>query len=185
MTSELIWKLVFALAGPLIAIFWQRAMERRPKLMVYVLDSSAHLVKSTNPPLVVHTHSLVVLNAGNQAAKNVRITHKVSNFDYTLPSHVNYTAAATPQGGLEILLLTLAPKEQLVISYIYTPPITVNNIVGPVKSDEGFARAPIGFPVPPASRRVQIVGAILVLAGAAAISYLIGVGIWSLSLRMG
>jgi len=148
MMWEPIWKIVFALAGPLITLFWQRAMERRPKLIVYVLEASAHQVKSVTPNITIFTHSLVVMNAGTQAAKNVRIGHNIANFDYTLPPHTNYTATKTPNGGLEILLPVLAPREQLVISYMYAPSVTFRDIIGPVKSDEGFARTPGGLPNP-------------------------------------
>ncbi|MFO8832161.1 hypothetical protein SC616_15600 [Legionella pneumophila serogroup 3] len=44
------------------------------------------------------------------------------------------------EGGTELIFPTLVPQEQIVISYLYFPPITIRDVNTYVKSDEGFAK---------------------------------------------
>ena len=42
-------------------------------------------------------------------------------------------------GSKEIVIPTLVPSEQITISYLYFPPLTVAQVNGGIKSDQGFA----------------------------------------------
>lgn len=83
--------------------------------------------------------SFIVRNTGRKPATNVRLGHNIlPNFQmYPL---VRYEVSDLPDGGKEIVIPTLVPKEQISISYLYNPPTTWNQVNTHIKSDEGFAK---------------------------------------------
>ena len=44
-------------------------------------------------------------------------------------------------GGRDIVIPTLVPGEQITISYLYFPPVTVAQVNAGIKCDQGFAQA--------------------------------------------
>lgn len=134
------WHLIARYAAPLLAVFVgiaiSRWLERRPRLVMFLAHAAAINVPS-DPPMTVHTHSIVVRNAGGRVASNIRLGHNM------LPAFSVYP----PQpyevvdiiGGEEIVIPKLVPKEQITIAYLYMPPIIWSQVNTYTKSDEGFA----------------------------------------------
>ena len=123
-----------------------RLFERRARVVVFVgnvgffqLHPSTH-----GPGGPVHTHTVVIRNAGKLTAHNVRVPHKVSlaaaNINVSVLPQTNYSVQPLPTGGDEILFPTLVPEQMLTISYLYYPPNVWNQIHERVRSDEGMAR---------------------------------------------
>ena len=142
-----------------------RYLERRPKLIVYLAHSSA---VSIRPPegaqFSVHTHSIVVRNAGSQPAVNVRLGHFVLP-SFSVYPNVNYEVTDLPEGGREILFRTLVPGEQVTVAYLYYPPLLWSGIHSYTKSDAGFAREVRVLPTPQPPRWVRIVAWALIGLG--------------------
>lgn len=139
------WNVVANIAGPIIALFvgvWvNRRFESRPALISYFGHVSSF--RHTPPggkPLVIHTHSVVLRNAGRRAATNVRLSHVVLP-DFNIWPAVAYHPEDLPAGGRDIVIPTLVPGEQIMISYLYFPPLTVGQVNAGIKCDQGFAHA--------------------------------------------
>ncbi len=147
------WMIIATISAPLLALltgFWlERKFESRPKLITFYGHVSAHQLQGQmgQPNTVIHTHSIVVRNAGRRPAHNVRIGHNFlpQNFVIHPPTEfnvVNFT------NGAEIVIPTLAPEQQITISYLYFPPITWNQINTQIHCDEGIARVLNVLPPP-------------------------------------
>jgi hypothetical protein len=88
--------------------------------------------------VIVNTHSIVIRNAGRQAATNVRLGH---NFlpDINVRPDVSYDIFDLPAGGKEIVFPTLVPKKQITVNYLYFAPDTWDKVNTHVESDHGPA----------------------------------------------
>jgi hypothetical protein len=93
-------------------------------------------------PFGVHTHSVVMRNAGRLAAHNVRVPHTptAAGVNISVFPPVQYTRNALPGGGHELLFPTIVPTQEITISYLYYPPLLAGQINMPIRSDEGMAR---------------------------------------------
>jgi len=89
---------------------------------------------------VIHTHDVVIRNVGKKAANNVRVSHQVLPEQFNINPSVPYTVEQLPGGQKDIVIPKLVPKQQIVISYLYYPPLTFDQINSGVRSDEGFAK---------------------------------------------
>jgi hypothetical protein len=132
-------------AGPIIALFvgvWvNRRFESRPVLISYFGHvSSFQHTPPGGQPLVVHTHSVVLRNAGRRQATNVRITHAVLP-DFNIWPPLLHHTQDLPSGVRDIVIPVLVPGEQITISYLYFPPLTVAQVNAGIKCDQGFAQA--------------------------------------------
>lgn len=135
------WDLFARIAVPFLTLFIgiavNRVIERRPRLVTYLAHSSAITVP-TEQPMTVHTHSIVVRNAGRSVALNVRLGHNaLPAFSVYPPQQYEVNEL---QGGQEIVIPKLVPKEQITVAYLYFPPLIWNQINTYTKSDEGFAQ---------------------------------------------
>jgi len=119
---------------------------------------------------VVFTHSVVIRNAGRRAAHNVRVGHRTLP-DFNVYPSIVYSVANLPGGGAEIVFPTLVGKEQVSISYIYSPPLTYNAINTHVKSDEGLAKVLEVLPTPQAARWLVRTISVLLAVGVIASIY--------------
>lgn len=132
--AKLLAPALTAIAGLIVKSY----LEARPKLMTYLVHSSAiplHDEKNTN----VNTHSIVVRNAGKRTAHNVRIGH------YFLPAFQIHPQLAHEiirgtDNSAEIVIPTLVPGEQISISYLYFPPALWSQVHSHCKSDEMAAK---------------------------------------------
>lgn len=118
-----------------------------PQVVYQLVHAAEHPIQdTTDPNAQVHTHSLVVRNAGKKSATNVCIGH------YAMPPSVrvwppvpyrvtkmsDHEPASTAS---ELVFPSLAPNQAISVAYLYPSSLTVGKIHGYVKSDEGFAEA--------------------------------------------
>jgi uncharacterized repeat protein (TIGR01451 family) len=150
----LVERIVEPVIGGLLLAFVLRLIERRPRVVVFVGNVGFfHLHPSPpGPGGDVHTHTVVIRNAGKLPAHNVRVPHKLSlatsNINVSVLPQTNYSVLPLPTGGDEILFPTLVPGQMVTISYLYYPPIVWNQIHEAVHSDEGMARELNVLPTP-------------------------------------
>lgn len=176
MTADLeaLLKLLSPLLIALISFALKRHFEEKPKLITYIIHADAVSVggDANSSESIVNTHVVVVRNAGKKAAKNVRIGHYELPPGFKVSPPLAYSIARPPTGkAAEILIPTLSPNDQVVITYMYLPPLTWNQISAYAKSDEGSARGVkvISTPRPPK----YAVGFLLFMAfiGASTVTY--------------
>jgi len=176
------WNLVATIASPIIALIvgaiLNRMLEKRPKLISYLGHVSSFRL-SGDKPTEVYTHSIIVRNAGRQPSHNVRIGHNYLPDNHSLNPSINHSVEVLPDGKREIVIPILVPNEQVTISYLYFPPITWAQIVGMVKSDEGFAKVLKVLPTPQLPKwQISIVTALLFIGLVASFYVLIKIGSW-------
>jgi hypothetical protein len=146
---------VAKLAAPIITLIGGALLkyftEARSRVVSFVGHISSFTLQDEKRS-AVFSHSIVVRNAGTKAAKNVRLGHNVFPKDINIYPSVQYSVEVNPEGKSEIVIPTLVPKEQVTISYLYFPPVTVDRINSYTKSDEGFAKIINVIPMPQPSR---------------------------------
>lgn len=165
------WTLFARYAAPVLALFvgavLNRFLERKPKLVSYLLHASAISVNPAEAaqPFQVNTHSIVVRNDGSRAATNVRLGHLILP-DFSVFPSVTYDVTDLPGGGREIRFPTIVPHEQITVAYLYLPPTLWSHVNSYTKSDEGFARILQVLPTPPQYSRLFVgTSAVLVIIG--------------------
>jgi len=136
---------VATIAAPIIALFvgiWvNRRFESRPILISYFGHVAAFLhTPPGGQPINVHTHSVVLRNAGRRPATNVRLHHQVLP-DFNIWPVLVHHVDTLPDGSRDIVIPTLIPGETITISYLYFPPVTVAQVNAGIKCDQGFAQA--------------------------------------------
>src|SRR5215475_590114 len=137
------WMVVATIAGPVIGVFvgiWMdRLFESKPRLITYYGHVSSFRKELTGGAnLVVNTHAVVLRNAGRRSATNVRLRHNVLP-DFTIWPSLTHHVETLPDGSKEIVIPTLVSGEEITISYMYFPPVTVAQVNSGIKSDQGFA----------------------------------------------
>lgn len=155
-----------------------RFVESRPRLVAFyghVGDFRIAPAASDAPPMPVRTHTVVVRNAGRRAAHNVRVPHRgaleAANIHVSVDVGVHHERHTLPNGEEEIVFPTLAPRQQVTISYLYFPPLTWNVINLPITSDEGVARVLNVLPTHQFPRWVIVVLWALIAVGVATLLY--------------
>lgn len=118
------WNVVVKIVVPISTLvlgkYLDQWLSRQPKLISYLGHASAFNVRS-DPPFIVHTHSIVVRNAGRQTAHNVRVGHNTLPENYQLYPAIPHSVEGASDGINEIVLPQLVPGEQVTISYLYFP----------------------------------------------------------------
>jgi hypothetical protein len=89
---------------------------------------------------MVNTHAVVLRNAGRQAATNVRMSHALLP-DFNIYHDVQHWTEVLPGGVSDIVIPTLVPGEQIIVSYLYFPPRVATEINAGIKCDQGFAQS--------------------------------------------
>ena len=130
-------KVVFgAVVGAVIA----KRVEGKADLVSYFGHASAFTARPVGQPaFVIHTHDVVIQNAGKKAANNVRVSHAALPEFNVFPS-LPYTVEQLPDGKKDIVIPKLVPRQLVVISYLYYPPLLWSQVHAGIRSDEGFAR---------------------------------------------
>jgi len=166
--------LILWVAPFFIAPLVQRLLERRPRLISYLLHPSAVTVHPPNgTPVPVHLHAIVIRNDGKKPAMNVRVGHAALLPDHTVYPDVQRSIVDLPGGGKEILFPVLVPGEQITIQYLYFAPVQWQQINTHAKSDEGYARILNVLPTPQHSKRVIYTAGGLMFVGLVTILYLV------------
>ncbi|MBF6595901.1 MAG: hypothetical protein IVW51_15870 [Thermaceae bacterium] len=171
------WVVVATLAAPVIALFagiWvNRIGENRPILVFYYGHTSAFkYTTQTGNKVDIFTHTVVLTNIGRKSASDIRLGHSVLP-DFVIYPSAHYSVEDLPDGSRDIVIPTLVPREQIVVSYLYFPPTTWKQINTSIKSKEGFARQvpvllqqqyPLSF---------SVIAAILMFVGLVTLLYLL------------
>ena len=168
--ADTVAKIVGPLLSLLLGAVVKHYAEARAKLVSFIGHVSSFTLQD-DQHTVVHTHSVVVRNAGRKAAQNVRLSHRVLPVNVTVYPPVQYTIERNPEGAGEILIPVLVPKEQVTISYLYFPPLTLNQVNAATKSDKGFAKILNVIPVPQPNKAVLVAVWALVFVGASYLFY--------------
>jgi hypothetical protein len=178
--GHLIWEIVEKAILLAIGAGATYLLERRTRLIVYFSHVGAFRI-TPQPPgqqLNVHTHSVVVRNGGRQAAHNVRVPHRVTlapqgNVNVSIWPNIAYTRTTLLGGGEEIQFDTLAPRQEVTISYLYMPPLTFTQIHSPITCDEMMAKQITVLPTYQLPRWARNMVAALLLLGTATAIYLV------------
>lgn len=173
---EIDGQVLVSAAGAVGLVLFGKYMDRwltfRPKVITYLGHASAFTLRG-NPPGTIHTHAIVLVNAGRAAANNVRVGHHIFPENYQLSPPVPHTVEGLPGAPAEIVLSKLVPGEQVTISYLYFPPLVWSQIHNYTKSDEGFAKTINVFPTQqllPWTRRALLA---LVCVGGLTVAYFV------------
>lgn len=139
------WQLFATVSAPLLALFvgiWlNRKIEKRPVLLTHWGHVSSFRQQLPDGTInIVNTHSVIVVNEGKRSATNVRISHTILP-DFNIWPAVQHRTEPVPNFGADIVIPTMVPGEQIMISYLYFPPVTYAQINSGVKHDEGYATA--------------------------------------------
>lgn len=177
------WNVVATIAAPVGTLFlgvWvNRRFDNRPVLISYFSHVSAFQhTPAGGQPISVHTHSVVLRNAGRESASNIRLHHLVLPDFNIWPAIVHHTEALS-DGSKDIVIPLLVPGEQITISYLYFPPITVAQVNAGIKCDQGIAQQIPVLLQRQYPRWFNLIAGMLVIAGLVAIFYLIYVGVSS------
>ena len=140
--------------------------------MSFIGHASAFTLQG-EPPVVIHTHSVIVRNTGRKAAKNVSLTHAVLPLNITVYPPVQYSIERNPEGAGEIVIPVLVAKEQVTVSYLYFPPLLWSQINVSTKSEDGFAKIINAIPMPQPRKSVLALVWFLVFVGASFLFYLL------------
>lgn len=175
---DIVIKIIVPLGTLVLGKYLDRWFSKRPKLISYLGHTSAFAVRS-NPPCTVHTHSIVVRNAGRETAHNVRIGHNILPDNYLLYPAVPHTVEGAPDAIKEIVISKLVPEEQITISYLYAPPVFWNQINTYIKSDEGYAKILNVLPTPQLSKWwIRILWGLIFVGSVATIYFIIELVKW-------
>jgi hypothetical protein len=171
------WMLVATIAAPVLALFVgaaiNRLLERRVRLISFIAHASGVQTSLPNGNAVtVHTHTVVVRNAGKLPAHNVRIGHATLPPAFSINPPIQHSVNPIVGSGSEILIPILVAGEQITIAYLYFPPLTWEGVNRYVKSDEGFANIIKILVTPRRPRWQRNVNGALVLTGAITLLYL-------------
>lgn len=171
------WNAVAAIAAPIIALFvgvWvNRRFESRPILISYFGHVAAFVhTPAGGQPIHVHTHAVVLRNAGRRAATNVRLHHNILP-DFNIWPALVHRVETLPDGSKDILIPTLIPGEEVTVSYLYFPPVTVAQVNAGIKCDQGFAHAIAVLLQRQYPRWFNRTAAALMLAGLISVIYLL------------
>jgi len=168
------WAVVATIAAPIIALFvgaaLNKAIQERPKVICYLGHVSGITLANQQPPLHVNSHSIVLRNAGRQAATNVRLGHAVLP-NFQIYPDIDYTVSNLPGGESEIRIPSLVPQKQITITYLYFPPLTWGQVNTHLESDHGPVRVLQVLPTVQHPRWVRNIVAALIIYGAIALLY--------------
>ncbi len=139
MTTEQILKLLSPIITLLLGTIIKYYTETRSKLVSYIGHISSFTLQDAQKT-VVFTHSIILRNAGNKSAHNVRVGHNYLPPNITVFPKIKYSVERNDDGSGELLIPVLVPKEQITISYLYFPPTTWDKINAYAKSDDGLAK---------------------------------------------
>jgi len=162
---DLFAKLAAPILSLVVGAVFKHYTEARSRVVSFIGHVSAFTLQDEQHT-VVHTHSVVVRNAGRKAASNVRLVHGVLPLNITVYPPVKHSIERNPDNSGEIVIPALVPKEQVTVSYLYFPPLLWNQINLTTKSDDGFAKIINVMPMPQPSKGVIALVWALVFVGA-------------------
>jgi hypothetical protein len=190
-------KILAPLLTTAVGIVVRDRLTSKPRLIYSLVHASDHpLGQPAQPgaqgaaPQVpqiqwIRTHSILIRNAGRQAAKNLRVGHMIKPPSIQVfPPVFHEIVSTTPNadGPFEIVIPSLAPKETVTIAYLYTN-TTAQQIGATVKSDEGLGQrvdAVVNAPWP--AFLPPLVWTLLFVGGCTAIYWCLRAAAWFLQI---
>ncbi len=134
------WDLVAKITGPIVGAIVgaviKHLLDSRARVVAFLGHVAGIQLQREGGPLSVGSHSVVLRNAGNKAAQNVRIGHKVLP-DFQVFPDTPYSVETLPSGSKEIRFAQLVPKKQITITYLYFPPLTWEQVNTHLETDDG------------------------------------------------
>jgi hypothetical protein len=170
MDFDLIAKIAAPLISLVVAALIKHYLEGKSRLVAYVGHVGAF---PGNGGPQTHTHSVVLQNAGKKSASNVRVPHGVplTGVSVQVSPPIHYSFEFSPTGTFQILIPTLAPKEQVTVSYLYQEPTVWNQISWHPKSDDGLAEIVQVIPAPRPNKPIRYAGLLLAFVGLSYVIY--------------
>lgn len=178
------WGIIASVGGPILALFvgvWlNRRFESRPVLITYYGHISSFTINPPNQqPTAVHTHTVVLRNAGRKSATNVRLHHRYLPPEFNVYPAVAYSTEQLPDGSTDIVIPTMVPGKELTVAYLYFPPTVYTDINRGIESDEGLATE-----IPVLLQRIypkwwNVLAGILFIVGLITVGYFVVLGIRS------
>lgn len=170
------WDLVLKLAGPMIGALVgagaKHLFDSRPRVVAFLGHASGIRLHREEGDLQVGTHSVVLRNAGNKTAKNIRIGHTVLPDFQVLPD-IQYTVETLPGGIKEIRFDHLIPKKQITVTYLYFAPLTWDQVNTHLETEDGPVRILRVLPTIQLSKPVLASFWVLIGVGFVSIVYLL------------
>lgn len=125
-----------------VVVLWFLNELLRPKLIAWYVNSSAVPIETPQQTFTFHIHTFSILNQGRRAATNVRLGHHFLPQNFSIYPPVDYTTrpGRNVRDGEVILTNPLLPGQQLSITYLYYPPLTVAGVNRDVQSNEVMGR---------------------------------------------
>jgi hypothetical protein len=138
------WTLVVMLAA-LIALFvgaWlNRRLESRAALTTFFGHVAAFTVTPPGGvPTGVHTHAVVIRNASRRLVTNVRLHHNGPVPDGAIWPDIDHHRQVLPGGNEDIVIPSLPPGRELIVSYLYFPPLLYNLVNAGIDCDQGIVQ---------------------------------------------
>lgn len=173
---QLDWNVLSNIASPIIALgvgVWiNRKFEDRARLIAFYGHIAAFKLRDESHTSDVFTHSVVIRNTGRRAANNVLVSHRVLPVNFTVFPPAEHRVVQHPDGGADLVFPILVPNEQIIISYLYFPPIIYNQVTAEVRSNEGFAKILNVLPTVPPAPWFRYARTAFASAGVIAVVYL-------------
>jgi hypothetical protein len=169
---DLVAKIVSPILGALAGAFAKHLLDSRPKVVAFLGHVSGVALQSTNPPMFVGTHSVVLRNAGGKAAKGIRLGHNTLP-DYSIYPDTPHVVNTLPSGAKEIQIASLVPKKQITITYLYFPPLTWEQVNTYLEHEEGSVRVLQVLPAIQPARWLVVVAWVLMGVGASTLIYVL------------
>ena len=182
------WPVVATIASPIVAgiivVYISRAVESRPNLLTWLVTASTVTIRTEqNQNIPINSHSIVVRNAGRRPAHNVSLIHALLPH-YSVHPGLWHQRRDTPSGGGEILFPTLAPNEQVTVTYLYFPPLTWAQVNQVTRSDEGPARVLNVIPSIQYPRwAIEVLRVLLVIGLVTSVYLMVQFGFWIASVQ--
>jgi hypothetical protein len=130
------------LLGTVVGALVKEKFERKASLVSHWGHTSAFQARGgEGESFTIHTHDVVVRNAGRKVATNVRLSHKVLPEQFNLYPSIPHSVEELPDGTRDIAIPLLVPRQQIIVAYLYYPPLTFADVNAGIRCDEGFARS--------------------------------------------
>ena len=137
------WIMLSQIAGPIVGSIVgfgaSRYFGERERLIAFYGHIASHSVATGDTNNTINTHAVVIRNKGSRTATNVRISHNYLPNVKIYPE-TDYDIRDLPDGGRQLIIPRMPPKQQFTISYLYFPPWTYDQINSVIESDAGLAK---------------------------------------------
>lgn len=93
--------------------------------------------------------------------------------NFIVQPDIEYRINDLPGGSKELMFPTLAPKKDIMVSYLYFPPLTYNQINSHIESDAGAAKVVNVLLQPIVPKMVSFIAGLFMLIGLISFLYML------------